>query len=264
MTRFHGGHRKTSLGILIALVLSQVPALAAGDNLGFEPQYWDQAMDGSIRVDGDTLEGTEIDLRDSLGLEEKDRIPSGRIWIHWLKRNYLSYTAYHSQRHGEEVLASSLVFNDQAFAAGEEVQSRVETDLKSLVYGYDFLAHRLVRIGFRLGANRLGFDAKLDSVSSPAAASSSETITFPVAGLGITFEPIPLLRFIGEINGVSGSLHGNEGTFYDARIQAEVYWWRFFGIITGYRRLKTDVDLESFGTANVTQKGPYAGFVFRF
>jgi hypothetical protein len=264
MTRFRGGPLKSSLGILIALVFISAPALAEGDNLGFEPQYWDQSMDGTMRVDGDTLEGTRIDLPDGLGLEEKDRLPAGRIWIHWLKRNYLTFTAYHSERNGDEVLASPLVFNDQTFPAGEQVKSRVETDLKSLLYGYDFLDHRLVKMGFRLGVDRLGFDAKLDSSSSPAAASSSESVTVPVAGLGIVFEPIPLLRFTGEISGISGSFNGNEVTFYDARIQAEIYWWHFFGIITGYRRMKTDVDLESFGTADVTQKGPYAGFVFRF
>jgi len=262
MIRFHGAW-KCLLGVLLAAGFASVPALA-GDILGFEPQYWDQSMAGTVRVDGDTLRGTEIDLGDDLGLEEKDKLPAGRFWIHWLKRNYLIFTAFHSKRSGEEVLASPLVFNDQTFGAGEPVKSRVETDLKSLIYGYDFLDLRLVKVGFRIGANRLGFDARLDSASTPVEASSSESVTFPVAGLGIAFEPVPWLRFIGEAAGIGGNIGSNDVTFYDARIQAEVYWAHFFGVIAGYRRMKTEVDLEDFGAANVTQKGPYAGFVFRF
>ena len=263
MIRFHGAW-KCLLGVILAAGFASVPTLAAGDILGFEPQYWDQSMAGTVRVDGDTLPGTEIDLGDDLGLEEKDKLPAGRLWIHWLKRNYLIFTAFDSKRNGVEVLASDLVFNDQTFLAGEQVKSRVETDLKSLLYGYNFLDLRLVKVGFRIGANRLGFDARLDSASTPVEASSSESVTFPVAGLGIAFEPVPWLRFTGEAAGIGGNIGSNDVTFYDARIQAEVYWAHFFGMIAGYRRMKTEVDLEDFGAADVTQKGPYAGFVFRF
>ncbi len=263
MAGFRGAW-KYSLGVLLAAGFASMPVLEARDNLGFEPQYWDQSMAGTVRVDGDTLRGTETDLGDDLGLEGKDRVAAGRFWIHWLRRNYLIFTAFDSSRTGEEVLASPLVFNDQTFPAGEQVRSRVETDLKSLLYGYDFLDLRLIKIGFRVGANRLGFNAKMRSSTAPLQASSSESVTFPVAGLGVAFEPMPWLRFVGEAAGIGGSLGSNDVTFYDARVQAEVYWAHFFGMIMGYRRIKTEADLEEFGAADVIQKGPYAGFVFRF
>ncbi len=263
MIRFRGAW-KALLGVLLAAGLASAPALAADDHLGFEPQYWDQSMDGTLRVDGETLRGTEVDLGDDLGLEEKDKVPAGRFWIRWRKRHSLAFTAFRGERSGEEMLASPLAFNGETFPAGETVSSRVETELKSLLYGYDFLNRRLVRAGFRIGAGRLGFEASLDSPSLPAGISGSESVTFPIAGLGIAFEPIPLLRFTGEVSGIGGSIGDNGVTFYDARIQAEVYWWRCFGMIAGYRRMKTDVDREGFGAADVTQKGPYAGFVIRF
>ena len=255
---------KYLIALSLALAFAGMPALAVGDIFGFEPQYWDQSMTGTMRVDGNTLEGTDFDLQDTLGLPENDDLPAGRLWLHWLKRNSLIYTKAKSKRSGDQVLTSNLVFNDQTFLAGEELKSQVETDLESLLYGYNFLDFRLVKVGFRLGASRLGFDATLNSSTTPTRASSSENVTFPVAGLGVSFEPIPLLRFIADINGIGASLSGKDVTYYDARLQAEIYWAHFFGIITGYRRVRIDANLEDFGSADVNQKGPYAGFVFRF
>jgi hypothetical protein len=255
---------KLSAGILLVLGSAGIPAFAVGDFIGFEPQYWNQKMEGTWRIDGDLFEGTKVDPHETLGLEETDKLAAGRIWLHWLKKNSLIYTTYDSRREGNKLLTSPVIFDDQAFLPGEQVKTRVQTELKSLLYGYDFLSLRLIKLGFRLGANRLGVDATLDSATTPSRASIDENVTYPVAGLGVAFEPIPMLRFLGEINGIGGHFSGNQVTFYDARIQAELYWSHFFGIITGYRRVKIDVDLEDFGAADATQKGPYAGFVLRF
>jgi hypothetical protein len=262
-----GGFRsrlKFPLGIFLAAALTGTPLLAVGDNIGFEPLYWNQGMEGTIRVDGDTLTGTTVDVQDTLGLDPNVKLPSGLFWLHWLKRNYLMFTFGDATRHGDQTLASPLVFENQTFLPGERVKSRLETDLKSLVYGYNFLDLNVFKLGVRVGADRLGFNATLESDTTPTRAESDESVTFPVAGLGLAFEPIPMLRFIGEINGLAGHISGEDVHFYDARIQSELYWAHFFGIVAGYRRVKIDVDLTDFGAANLNQKGPYAGFVFRF
>jgi hypothetical protein len=252
------------LGAVLVLGFGGATASAEGDAFGFEPQYWNQSMNGTIRVDGDALQGTTLDLQDTLGLPAGEKHAAGRFWLHWLKRNYLFFTTAHSDRSGDATLAAPLIFNDQTFLAGDTVSSRVETDLKSLYYGYNFIDQRLVKLGILAGVDRLGFDATLESGSTPTRASSDASVTFPVAGFGLAFEPIPLLRFIGEIDGMGGHLSGNDVHFYDARVQAELYWSHFFGITVGYRRTRIDVETGSFGAADVNQKGPYGGFVFRF
>ena len=255
---------KVLVGLALLAAFGAAPALAVGDIIGIEPNYWSQAMTGTVRIDGDTLQGTSIDLQDSLGLARNDRLYSGRFWIHWMQRNYLYFTTAHSGHAGTQTLSAPIIFDDQTFGAGEVVRSRIETDLKTLHYGYNFLDLRLVKLGFRVGADRLGFDADMRSRTTPSRASTSDSVTFPVGGLGATFEPMPWLRFQGEISALSARLSGDNVRFYDGRVQAEVYWAHFFGIVAGYRRVKINVDSESFGKADVNQKGPYAGFVFRF
>jgi hypothetical protein len=252
------------VGAFLALVFAGIPVLAEGDVFGFEPEYWDQSMSGTVAVDGDTLPGSEIDLQDDLGLEATDKHAIGRFWIHWMKRNSLIFTMGHSNRHGDQVLTNPIDFDDQSFLAGEQVQSRVETDLKSLLYNYDVLNKQVFKLGLRVGVDWLGFDATLDSVTTPTHAERSESVTIPAAGIGIVFEPIPLLRFLGEINGSGGHISGNDVTFYDARLQAEIYWSHYYGITAGYRRVKIDAVVESTGKVNLNQKGPYAGFIIRF
>ncbi len=248
--------------LLLALAFAGGRVRAAGEKFGFEPSYWKQSMDGTVRADGSSLDGTDVELQDGLGLEDQDKLPAGRFWIRFLQRNPLTFSMDHSRRNGSQVLTVPLIYNDQVFAPGEEVASRVETDLKSLVYGFNFLSTRLIQMGVRLGVDRFGLDTSLESPTASAGANASAT--FPVVGLNLWFEPMPAFRFIGELDGSTGTIHGNAMSFYDGRIQAEIYWWRSFGITAGYRRVKIDAQMKDFGAARLNQKGPYAGLVFRF
>lgn len=250
--------------VVLALAFAGTQARAAGEKIGFEPSYWDETLDGTVRADGTTLDGTEVDLQEGLGLEAGDKHPAGVFWIRWLKRNSLAFSMTHSERNGDQVLTAPLIFNDQAFLPGDRVESHVETDLKSLVYGFNFVNTRLFQMGLRAGVDRLGLDATVESGTLPTRAAADVSATYPVLGLNLWFEPVPFLRFVAELDGSTGTLHGNDVSFYDGRVQAEIYWWRFFAITAGYRRVKMDAEMEDFGGADLNQKGPYAGFVFRF
>jgi hypothetical protein len=252
------------LGAILLLAFAGTPASAVGDIFGFEPQYWNQSMDGTLRVDGDTLKGTSADLQDTLGLPEGNKFGAARLWLHWMQRNSLIFATDHSERSGETTLTAPLVFDDQSFLPGDNVSSHVDADLKSLLYGYEFLQLRLVKMGLRVGADRLHLKSTVDSGTTSTRAGGEGSSTFPAAGLGIAFEPIPLLRFVGEISGMAGSFGGDDLHVYDARVQAELYWSHYFGLLIGYRRVKIGADLQEFGAANIHQKGPYGGFVFRF
>jgi len=257
--------RATKYSLIAALVIvcAGEPALAIGDLLGVEVQYWSQSMSGEVQVNG-TLPGSRVDPHDDLGLDRTDNLAAARVWLHWLKRNYLFVTSYDSSRSGEKVLTRSLIFNDQLFPAGDNVRSRLDVQLASLLYGYNFLDLKVVKVGFRLGAHRLDFDGDLRSTTFGTSAKSGESVTFPVVGLGISVRPMPLLRFTGEISGVTAHAHGDDVLFEDARAQAEFYVNPFVGFHAGYRQVRIDVDLQDFGSAEVTQKGPYAGVTVKF
>lgn len=264
MTRQTAAMRRYSLGVLFVTACAVAPALALGDYVGAEVQYWRQSMDGEVRVDGDTLSGTTLDPQEDLGIDRADNLPAARVWVKWFKRNYLIGTYFDSSRSGEKVLTSPILFADTAFLAGENVRSGVDTKLTSLVYGYNFLDLKIVKTGFRIGADRIEFDGRMRSTTSGTTATSSESANFPVLGLGIQVQPLPLLRFTGEITGIKASFGGDEVSFTDARVQAEVYVAHFIGFHGGYRQVRIDADLENFGSADVTEKGPYLGMSVRF
>jgi hypothetical protein len=259
--------RKLRRSLAAVIALAAVPLLAPAafaEIVGVELQEWQQAMSGELRGDGETLDGTTVDLQDTLNLEEKDYVTGGRLWLHWPKKNYLLYNYFDSSRSGEAVLSDPLIFDDTPFAPGETVKSRMGVKLESLLYAYRFLDLKIVNMAFALGADRLSLDARLESATTGTTAAVDDRATIPAVGLSFAAQPVPFFRVSAEAQGMRYHGGGGEYRFYDERAQVEFHFIPFFGLNVGYRKVRVDAESDDFGEADFTQRGPFATLQFRF
>jgi hypothetical protein len=249
---------------LLVLGLLALPSRAYGEIVGIEFLEWKQEMTGTLQIEGGGLPGTEANLQSTLGLPEGDYLTQERLWLHWLKNNYLIGTHLDSKRSATQTLTSPLVFGGVVFAPGETVKSRLELRQDSLLYLYTFINIPMFRLGIPFGAERLNFSTSVESTVTGMEGEGNETGTFPVVGLALSIQPIPIVHISAEGEGMKYQTSGNEFRFYDLRGQVEIHFAPFIGMNFGYRKCVTDADLEGFGVADLTMKGPYATLNFSF
>ncbi|MCI0569109.1 MAG: hypothetical protein L0Z52_13120 [Acidobacteria bacterium] len=265
MVRIGEGSLRWIVGVvLLVLGICALPSRAYGEIVGIEFLEWKQDMTGTLQIEGGGLPGTEADLQSTLGLPEGDYLTQERLWLHWLKNNYLIGTHLDSKRSATETLTSPLVFGGVVFAPGETVKSRLELRQDSLLYLYTFINIPMFRLGIPFGAERLNFSTSVESTTTGMEGEGSEGGTFPVVGLAFSFQPLPILHISAEGEGMKYQTSGNEFRFYDLRGQVEIHFAPFIGMNFGYRKCVTDADLEGFGVADLTMKGPYATLNFSF
>ena len=256
---------RAAAGILLFVGCGMaLPSTTFAEIVGIEFLEWQQHLNGTARVDSDSFKGSEVDLQDDLGLHETDYLTQERLWLHFTKRSYLVATHLASQRTGKEFLTSPLVFGGVIFAPGDTIKSRLEIRQDSLLYRYDFIDFPIFKLRIPFGAERLHFRTEVESSATGFVGDGSDGGTFPVVGLALSIQPIPIIHVSGEAEGMRVNFQGNDYRFYDARGQVEFHFAPFVGLNLGYRRGVTDVNLEGLGKLDLTQKGPYATLTFRF
>jgi len=239
-----------------------LPARAYAEIVGIEVLEWKQDMTGNLAIDGGSLQGTDVDLQDGLGIEEGDYVTQGRLWVHWLKNNYMIATHQVSTRSGKATLTAPLVFGGEAFAPGDTINSRLELRQDSLLYLHTFVNIPMFRLGIPFGAEKLHLESSAESSTTGITGEGSDGGTFPVVGLALSIQPVPFLHISAEGEGMKYKLQGDDLRFYDVRGQLELHFAPFIGMNFGYRKSVTDANLEGFGEADLTSKGPFVTLNF--
>ena len=262
----HPARRSARLLAVLALSVAMMilPKAAHAELIGFEILEWKQDLSGNLRVDGDTLEGTNADIQDDLGLDPDDTLTQGRIWLHLPQKHYFLYTFFDSKRTGEELLTSPLVFDDLVFAPGDTIKTKLELDQDSLLYRYDFIQSPAFRLGVPIGAQRFSVRSEVESALAGIQSDATGGGTFPVIGIAFAFTPFPWLALSAEAEGMNLALSGNHYRFYDARGQVEVHFMPLLGLVLGYRQNVNDSTLEGFGVVDFKANGPFATLLLAF
>jgi hypothetical protein len=105
----------------------------------------------TIRVDPDSGEGTEISVKDNLGIGSTTLQP--RLAFRWRpgRRHELEAGYQWAKRSGEAVLQDTLVFRDTTYVAGLRVNSSTGTSQGFLTYRFAFTAKEKTQIGAAVG-----------------------------------------------------------------------------------------------------------------
>jgi hypothetical protein len=202
--------------------------------------------DTIIRADGQAR-GDEVNLGRDLGLQDADRL---RIDAYWrmTPRQKIRLMYFDTNAEGSRVINEEFTFNDQVFEVDMEVRGRIETQVTSLAYEFDFLQSDKYELGGTFGIHNLGFKTSLsvDANGQSAAISSSSEADGPL--------PVVGLRGVYRLND-KWYLDGGFQYFaisideYDGRVtdfNASVVWQatRHFAFGVGWNQFRTTLEVD--------------------
>lgn len=248
--------------VLCALCLVSMAAPAFAFEVGARGTYWFPKLSGTARSDQQGLQGTEFDIKDDLGMENKG-IPGGQAFIHagnWHFRLGYAQVTFDGDRN----VNRTITFGGQTFTAGERVVSRLETKMVDGEVQYDILAPDLVAASFNLGVllRVKYFDGSVD-LSVAGDNTASEDFKLPIPMLGVAAGVGFFKNFVRVDANVAGMGYGGSH-LYEADAYASLIPFPFMRLQGGYRYMDLKVDDAPDIVASIKLKGPYAGLQIAF
>lgn len=203
-----------------------------------------------VRVDGTATNGTVIDAKRDLGLQDSDRFRIDAYW-RFLERHKLRILYFDTQHSAERTIARDLQFGDTVFPIDAQVSARMETRVSELAYEYAFVRGPSYEATGSIGVHNLRF--KLGLAASQTA--SGRTLSLDRAASADGPLPVIGLRGIWRLN-ERFYLDGQAQFFrfsvdpYDGRIEdytASLVWtpFRHVGFGVGYNEFVTRLDVSS-------------------
>jgi hypothetical protein len=134
-------------------------------------------LGATIRVDPDSGEGTEISVKDNLGIGSTTLQP--RLALRWRpgRRHELEAGYQWASRSGETVLQDTLVFSDTTYAAGLRVNTSNGTSQGFLTYRFAFTAKEKSQIGAALGVGIIFLTTDITATAGVTAGGADTAIT---------------------------------------------------------------------------------------
>ncbi len=252
------------LGTLILLLTFYVPSVFA---LGFgaRADYWIPAFKGDLRVDDNGVVGTEINIKDDLGISN-DNIPSVEAYFEAGNHEIsLAYSLVNLS--GAKDIEKTIVFNGDTYNVSAYVESELKTSMIDLEYQYKLLNFKNILAGLSIGiiAKVKYFDGevRIHSSSTGSVYDTKKDIHVPIPMIGIGAK-IGLLANILEARAKVTGMGYSGSFFYDALADISVTPFPFLNIHGGYRAMSVKIDNVSDIYAKMDFAGPYVGLAISF
>lgn len=240
---------------------------SVGEDYHVEISYgwWDASP--SLIVNSESLDilGTDIDLIEDLGIEQR-KLGKFGLFLRPAKKHRLRFERLPIHYEADVTVKRSFVFNGQTYNVGLPVQTAANFDTYRFGYEYDFLYKAKGFIGALLELKYTNVNVELESpIGSEFTKATAPIPTVGAVGRGYI---LPHLAINGEFSmfrmpeSLATQLDGR-GTYTDFDINATYNFTNNVGAHAGYRKVNIfyDVDLDS-GTLKFT--GLYFGSVVRF
>ncbi|MFB3925324.1 MAG: hypothetical protein ACE14T_04655 [Syntrophales bacterium] len=249
-------------GIAALILFSSVAVSADALEFGARGFYWFPTLKGDLRGDSGGVSGTQINLKDDLGMSNKN-VPSAEVFA-GIGKHHASLMYSQVEFSGSTTMNRDIVFNGTTYTSGTAVDSDFKLKMLDLEYQYDVLNLENVLAGFSVGV--IGKIKYLDGearLNSSAAGEKKETFGVPIPMVGAGVHAGLLLNIL-EARAKFTGIGYSGSVFYDGL--AEISWtpFPFLDIHGGYRYMKLKVDNVSDIFADVELSGPYVGLSLSF
>lgn len=231
-------------------------ATDAGDPENFRIEItgsaWVVDSSGTIRSGG-----TPVDLVTDLGAEQQQPAFFGTLAFKPTRRQEIVVEGMPLSVQGKNTVRRSVMYHGQTFFVNQTLQSSASLTYLFAGYQYDILSGRAGDLGLSAGGAYVNATGTIHAVEAGTAATKSETLSLPLAGIAFRLFPIPGHRWIEVEGGMRGMAFGGYGSY----VQAEASGGLGFGpiaFLAGYREVRAD--LHGTGAAasgvNLHLKGP--------
>ncbi len=222
---------------------------------------WDFTLSGAsvilssdLRVDGDQMEGTTINVEDILGLD-KDKFQP-RLAATWRpgKRHELEVGYQFVRRNATQILTRQIIFRDSTYDIGRRVDTNFDSDQLFLNYRFALWSTENAQAGIGVGVGALFLDATLDAIvagsSNAIQFSSGKSYTAPTGSIGgfgkWAFGSQSVLS--ADLRAIKADIGDINATVWEGGASYRYYLTPMFGGELGYGISDFDIDIKHNGS----------------
>jgi hypothetical protein len=211
--------------------------------------------------------GTALNAERDLAL--RSRLYQGRVefLFRLRERGRLRVDYFEADRSGTKVLANTIVFGNQTFAAGSVAQSSLDWKMFDLTYSYSVYRSERLEIGTGLGMYAVEVHARGAVPAQNQLKEVSTADPVPAVPLDITWRLSRRFALTGRAAYLKAALSGFHGWFADLHEDVQYRWNPNFAIGLGYSAVRTSITRMSGnnpGTFALSISGPEAFARFSF
>jgi len=195
--------KKILLAVLVVMLLGLMHS-TANAIVHVEGRYWFTTLDSTVKVTDASVIGTEINLVDTLGVDDKKNFWEGRIDLN-LGSHHLIYGHMPLSWTGQKTITQSVTFAGQTYTASTKVDSSLDILYQRLGYRYDIIDMLGNRLGIIFDIKLLDIEAKLKAPAIGVDKAYSVTAPIPTIGLGAQVGLPALLSIGAEVTGIAYS-----------------------------------------------------------
>lgn len=209
-------------------------------------------LDTDLRIDPTlATQGTLIDAEDDLGLDDSELLPLAEITFLPGERHLLRLSGFGTRRSQRKSINRTIVFDDQTYLAGEQVDSTLNLTLIGLTYGYSIVDTQRTNVALTFGVQVVEVEANAVVRSRVVRDAETGVSPLPLAGIEGRFDFTPRWSAEARLQYLSVEFDEIDGSVLDAR--AALTWRKnphlVFGL--GYRRFEVEVDSRDGDTPGV-------------
>lgn len=256
-----------TLGALTLPMVGQAQTLTAGMGTAFNKRvtarlgyFWSDAK-SKVRLDSsDGQFGTEINFEDDLGLQSSKGL--SMLDLNWrLNLHHRIEASYVSlNRSGDTNVTADIRFGDDVFTIGTEINSKFQTDIWRVAWGWSWINNSKFEFGTLLGLHVTQIEVGIRALDGRIEENKSTTAPLPTIGLHGTYAFTPKLHLRGFFQWFALEYDKYDGSLFNASAALDYYAFDNFGIGIGYSLY--DYDLKVDDTVNLKFdyefKGPMA------
>ena len=277
----------------VVLATQSLPAHAEVDKLSGAPQpprppektspildrfyilgsFYSPALHTDVRVDPNPKYappgsmGTPVNAERDLGLPA--RLHQGRVefMFRLRERHKLRVEYYEADRSATKTLASTIVFGDQVFNAGQTVETSVNWRSFGLTYTYSLYRSDTLELGTGLGVFFLQAEALGAIPATGQSQDSSAAEPLPTLPLDLTWCISRRFSATARANYVKAAVSGYSGSFSDLHGDLQYRWNPYFALGLGFTSMHIAVagHSSSFaGSVSTSFRGPEAFIRFSY
>lgn len=181
--------------VAVMIILMAYPGASSAESfVKVRGLGWDSAISGNIRADEGLLTGSNIDLKNTLGITDSTVVPEieGKIGFLGTSRFIIAYSP--ASYEGRKRSYQKLDFSGKTFVGGGEMLStQLDVSMTSVLYEFAPLPEGVVQpltstepeMGLLLGLKYFHTAAKITSNSTGMVVNESVGLPIPVIGLRI-------------------------------------------------------------------------------
>jgi hypothetical protein len=267
----------SATAILLAAAATEAGAVEVLDTFSARVGGYITQFDTKIRADGQTDQGTRIDLERDLGMDQSNTVAFVAVaWRPWEKHEFgLSY--YQDDGSATRQIDRDIEFNGNLYQTSSTVHAELNLDAYEPYYVYWAANRDTWSLGPRFGLVwyriDLGLEMRLDANGDPVGSGGvrgEASADLPAPSIGGSWRWVPGgndWRLSADVGYFSANINDIDADVTFGRFGVEWFPWENWGASLDYtaRRINADAEKTDFdGNFRFIDNGLRLGVVYRF